>query len=721
MSYASASAQTTPAADRDTKATSGVEEVVVTAERRSTNLQTTAIAATVLNQADLDKKGIVTIDQLQFVSPSLTVNNFGQGNNVDIRGIGKSQTNSQTQTGVVTYRDGVASFPGYFQEEPYYDVADVEVLRGPQGTFSGQNATGGAILVNTQNPEIGGGYDGYISAHYGNYNDTGLQGAVNLPIDDTLAARVAFNGQYREPFSNIHGGTGDSNLYWASGRISLLWTPTNSIDVLFKTDYNYLDNGGYFGQATIDPLTGKVSSTDKIYNYYANNFPIYATDQFVRSTLKIDYKDPSSGITFRSVSGYQQGRSGWKGSLDGTPLPTAGITIAESALERIFSEELNVISPDDRPLTWIAGAYYQRNTFHFPGNGGFDIGAPPGVIDEQLYGTNPSTTEALFGQVSLDLPDGFQIQGGLRYTDWKNTSHITFLVPELAAFGFVFPQNATVKGQNLTGKLTLNWNVNDDNFLYAFVATGAKPGGQNTALYFDGGLIPPPFRQEYVTDYEVGWKSRLLDDHLHTQVGAYYNNFDHFQVTVPIPNDPTQNTELNNPNPTKLYGFEASAQAVFGDLSIDTNVAWEHSSLGKFYTEDNRVATSAVPCDPNTGPASPVCINLQGNPQTYAPDFTFNADAQYDFHIDGSDLITPAVTYSYISHQWATIFDNKAAGDYLAPRSILGASLAWTHGDTVVKLYGYNLTNDKYVSALITPLRLPGAPRQYGISIMKAF
>ncbi len=86
---------------------------------------------------DLTNKGIVVVDQLMFVTPSATVNNFGQGIDFNIRGIGKGEHNSQTTTGVVTYRDGVATFPGYFTEEPYYDLASVEVLRGPQGTFGG--------------------------------------------------------------------------------------------------------------------------------------------------------------------------------------------------------------------------------------------------------------------------------------------------------------------------------------------------------------------------------------------------------------------------------------------------------------------------------------------------------------------------------------------------------------------------------------------------------
>src|SRR6185437_13404305 len=140
----------------------------------------------------LANKGVNTVDALQFATPSVVVNNFGQGNDFNVRGIGKAEHNTQTTTGVITYRDGVPTFPGYMQEEPYYDVANVQVLRGPQGTIVGQNATGGAVFVNTNDPSINGGAHGYIAANYGNYNDLGAQGALNIPVDDTFAARVAF-------------------------------------------------------------------------------------------------------------------------------------------------------------------------------------------------------------------------------------------------------------------------------------------------------------------------------------------------------------------------------------------------------------------------------------------------------------------------------------------------------------------------------------------------
>ena len=164
------------------------DEIVVTAERRRTNLQTTPIAATVMTGDDVAASGVTTVDQLQFISPAATVNNFGQGIDFNIRGIGKAEHNTQTTTGVITYRDGVATFPGYFTAEPYYDIARVEILRGPQGTFVGQNATGGAVFVTSQDPVINGGHKGYIQAQAGNYNSFGAQGAINLPAGDTFAA-----------------------------------------------------------------------------------------------------------------------------------------------------------------------------------------------------------------------------------------------------------------------------------------------------------------------------------------------------------------------------------------------------------------------------------------------------------------------------------------------------------------------------------------------------
>ena len=148
---------TAKAADADqpiATAQATVAPLTITAERRTINLQTAPIAASVLAGGQLQARGIEGLDDLQFHTPSLTVADFGQGNLFNIRGIGKDLTNVQTPSGVVTYWDGVASFPGFFTDAPYYDISNIEVLRGPQGTFAGQNAIGGG-LHHHQRPKPG--------------------------------------------------------------------------------------------------------------------------------------------------------------------------------------------------------------------------------------------------------------------------------------------------------------------------------------------------------------------------------------------------------------------------------------------------------------------------------------------------------------------------------------------------------------------------------------
>ena len=155
------------------------DEIIVTAERRRTDLQKTPIAATVMTGDKVVNSGVTVVDQLQFISPAAVVNNFGQGIDFNIRGIGKAEHNTQTTTGVITYRDGVATFPGYYTAEPYYDIARVEILRGPQGTFVGQNATGGAVFVASNDPIINGEYTGYFQGSVADHNGFGAQGAIN--------------------------------------------------------------------------------------------------------------------------------------------------------------------------------------------------------------------------------------------------------------------------------------------------------------------------------------------------------------------------------------------------------------------------------------------------------------------------------------------------------------------------------------------------------------
>lgn len=701
-----AAAQSTEARDEDKQDAKTLDSIVVTAERRSEPLQTTPIAATVLNGDDLQKWGVSVVDQLQFASPSATVNNFGQGIDFNIRGVGKAEHNTQTTTGVITYRDGVATFPGYITGEPYFDVASVEILRGPQGTFGGQNATGGAVFVTTNDPVVGGEHDGYVSAQAGNYNDIGVQGAINLPIGDTLAARVAVNGEHRDSFWNISGPyTGsDARLRSYSARLGLLWQPSDNFSVLWKTDYGDLDFGAY----PADPY----NATNDLFDV-SSNAEMKARDRYLRSVLKVDYAF-ANGVKFRSVSGHQSGNTVYSTDLDGTS--AANWIFFDDVDEVIYSQEFNLVSPDEGRFTWVLGAYWQKDTYTFP-PGKFLTATPAGSIYSEywLQGTNPKKTVAAFGQVGFKITPKLELEIGGRYSE-NETSNDLFVLQ----YGTPITQQQSAKYDNFSGKLALNYEVSDRHFLYAFYATGFRPGGLNVPV---GLGLPPPFDEEVVKSLEAGWKATWANGRVHTQLTAFSNRYEGFQVVIGYPAYPTFGIELNVEDPTTIKGFEAQVQAYLGDWQFEAGLGSIKTSLGTFFAVDPRYDPAIpYPCDPQTGPANALgnCIALGGRDQTYAPELTYNIGLQRAFKL-GKGTLTPRINYSHVSSQWATLFQNAALGDRLEARNILNANITWQTTSYSVALYGTNLTDQHYVAAMNSLLRFAGAPRQYGLRFTKWF
>ena len=741
-----ASAQTTvdqpsnsasqPAAADNSDQTSG-NDIIVTAERRSENLATTPISASVLSGDALANKGVVNVEALQFAMPSVVVNNFGQGNDFNIRGIGKAEHNTQTTTGVITYRDGVPTFPGYIQEEPYYDVANIQVLRGPQGTIVGQNATGGAVFVNTNDPIVDGGVHGYIQGQYGNYSDVGLQGAVNLPISDTLAARVAVFSEKRDGFYHMTGPGGapyrghNGDLGEMAGRFSLLWKPSSAFSVLWKTDGAYLDLGGY----PAAPYTQK-----DLFHLTANS-PQDARDKLVRSSLKMDYTF-ANGIKFRSVSGISSGDTNYTADLDGV----AGLspenprvtnpyqTFFDKVHEFQFSQEFNLISPDNQRLTWLLGTFGLWNTYTFrspyqfvidlygadaPGN---PVGAGNPAAIYALQGRNPERSMAAFGQIGFEITPRLKIEAGGRYTASRSTNHV-----DVMQYGAYIRDDQTVKSDNFSYKVSLGWKASSTQYLYGFVATGFRPGGLNVPVGLGN---PAAFKPEKVMSFEGGWKGSFASDHLNLSIDGFYNDYKDFQVIVGYPDIPTFGLELNVPNTTKIYGAEAEANLHFGGFAINAGINVLHSELGQFYAVDSRTPPTGVagdlilPCDPATGPASTHCVSLKGQEQTYAPNMTFNIGAQYDLKLGEENTITPRVNFGHVAAQWATLFENPALGDRLEDRNVLNAQLAFNHGGFLgwtVTAYATNLTNQHYAGALNSGLYFAGPPRQYGVRLAKIF
>jgi len=770
----------------------GVETVVVTAERRVENLMTAPITATVISGGDLQNRGVTNVLDLQFVAPNVTVNDLGQGVDFDIRGIGKGEHNTQTPVGVVTYRDGASTFPGYLTAEPYYDIKSVEVYRGPQGTFVGQNATGGAVFVSTNDPTIGGGYGGYVQAQYGNYNDVQLQGAVDIPLMDDLAIRISGIGERqdsfytiidRDPRDNCPGfkyvgckpSYKNADFREAAGRLSVLWQPVEALRVSLKYDALYQDFGAALAvpYSQLQPVGSLVQPFalfgvtnpyhDSNLFHITSNAPDGRMDQEQRVILNASYSF-ANGIRLQSISDWNRGVGQWRSDLDltdyGNPTDFKYFGTNDNWLfyddvdETVVSQEFNLVSADDQPITWVGGVYFQENDYGWRDPYQFWITVGPRFGDNptpnanNLYqygsytfqGTTTNLDIAAFGQVEAKLGSGFSASLGGRWTETRSHNNVDLWnygngFGVTTFFPTVIKDDETQASSHLTYKAAIDWTSGEGDFLYAFVATGYTGGGLNTFDNAAGG--PAPFNPVSDTDYELGWKrTSWFDGHLWTQLNGFYTSYDHFQVTLARPNAPNSTYEINLPDTTKIYGLEGETQANFGQFSLDASVGLLKSELGTFWSVDPRYGIEAnffnppnVPfpganiCDPLKGPSTPdpFCKNVKGNPMTYAPSVTWNLSAQYIFDIGNDNTLTPRLNFAHVSGQWASIFHDASVGDYLGVRNLLGAQLEWKTGTWFVTLYGENLTNEQYVASNNSGGLYAGPPRQFGIRLLKPF
>jgi iron complex outermembrane recepter protein len=712
-------------------------EIVVTAERRPENLQTTPIAVTVLNQDELVQKGVVQMSDLQTASPSLSITPSGLTANVNIRGIGLDSGSPSVVPGVATYRDGVWQ-PPILTTDSFYDIGSVEILRGPQGTFVGSNSTGGAIFVNSQDPNFNG-VGGYIQAQTGNYGDLALQGAVNLPINDAWAARVAMHVEQRDSFYkdsaavvtdvpqefNPAGALDEKNM-----RFGLRGKPSDDLDVLMKVEVNDKSTGGYaykpvpgtlyYPYASIDPFTLN-------YDHYTLN-----DELGVRSSLKIDWNVADSGMIFRSLSGVQfmrvhniQDEDGTSSTLPGPP----ALVNTQAIIERPLTQEFNLISPDSGRLQWIVGTYYLHDIREIELNI-ISQGIPNLIVPNF---TQVLESAAAFGQVSYQIVPSLQLQVGLRYTYDRNYTPIPGgVLIDLGIPGVPNIHASSVGAESdsaTTGKVALNWTVNEANFLYAFVAKGFKAGGFNAAT---ATVAQTNFAPEIVWDYEVGWKANFFNDHLRTSLGGFWDNYTDLQVGVFNPT--TAGASLVNTGKSTIKGGELEMHGRFGGLHLDMGGAYVNSRLGAI----SLINTEALPPGAGSvpqcvgGALPPACfnylpytVNLSGDQNPYSPEWTFNAGAEYAFSVGDAGTLTPRINYSYIGHQWTTLFEDPVS-DYLPSQGLWSGSITYERKAWRVQAYGLNLANKVYVTGQLaagtnTNQEFYGNPRQYGVRLSYRF
>lgn len=702
-----------------------LQEIVVTAQRRTENLQNVAVAATALSGTTLVEKGVRRLDDLQNIAPSLSITDAGLTQSVNIRGIGLASGSPSVANGVATYVDGIFQ-PPIVSTSSFFDIAGVEVFRGPQGTFVGSNSTGGAIFINSRNPELGS-VNGYAEASAGNYGALGAEAAVNLPLSSTLAVRVAGKYRYHDsyftdigPFHNKAGKLDEGN-----GRIGVLWKPADPFQALLKVEMGSKSTGGYAYHPFAGTAYAPYAPSDiRVLDY---DSPTKNDERNFQTSLELRY-ELAGGTVIRSLSGYQNKRIFNLYDTDGTNAATyaaitPGITPPQQTTdqfvrERVWTQEINIISPKDQPLSWIVGGYYQKNRIDV------DITALSNGFPTDITPNNKKITTGIFGQTTWTMSSKLALDVGARWSHFSASGGgavaIGNGIPGFPAGGLVVAQlDGSHKDSRLSGKVSVNWTPNENNLLYAFVARGYKPGGFNSAT--------SEFRPETVIDYELGWKSTLAGGHVRTQLGAFYYDYKDFQFDVLDP--VTAQTNPTNLTGAKIKGIEAQIQARAAGFTFDAGVAYVDSKIGSVTFIDTRAVARDFPgvtlqpqCPAGQPTTLPTCIDYtpysrstNGGSNLFSPKWTWNLGARYDLDL-GDVKITPSMNYSYVDKQFSYI-GYSPISDVLPSRGLLSARLGVEWNNLLVEAFGTNLTNKRYVSGQSANNEYYGAPREYGVRV----
>ncbi len=690
-----------------------LQEVVVTAERRPESLNEIPIAATVISGQTLQAKGVSTIDDLPMVAPAINIQNQQALSYVNIRGVGLQATNPTTSSGVAAYSDGLFIPHETAIADEYYDVGQIEILRGPQGTLVGQNSTGGAIFVTSTRPSTEA-TTGYVTQSRGNFGFTKTEAAFNAPIGSDLAVRFAGNFYDRDSFyDDLHiGGAPDSlqlqpgNATSWSGRIGVAWQPEANLKIYLKYETTTRNGDGYAGK-DYGELAGANNAVDsRLSQPFTISYdqPSWDKYQMTRTSAEVSW-DITDELTLRSLTGYQHDDINNQFDNDQTylPLSWASQTFDEVALQ----QELNLYSKSPGPFNWIVGAFFLRDQtptyLHL-------YTAPPGPPPTFTIETQPlERAYALFGQATYRFAEKWQLQLGVRGTrDEKDQTGTQVLeiptglpAPAPPIVNVPVPLTASTETTTPTGKAALSFFPAPDATAYVSAARGFKPGGANA-----GDFVSLVFRPEKINAYEAGYKASFNDHRVSIDAAAFYYDYTDMQTNAI---DASGQRAIINVPKSEIYGAEAEAQALFGNLTVSGGGSYNHSAVaGNLLLIDSG--------NPFVGPQ-----DLQGRTLPYAPQWTANAGATYGISTAAGRLALTG-QYAYTSTAYATLFQ-LAPRDLLGSHSLINATASMTFNNRIrLELYGTNLNNALYAAGTIgNNSAVWGAPRQYGARIGYAF
>lgn len=679
-----ASAQTTPLAAAAsvslpvTPDGGHLEEITVTAQRRSENLQKTPLTISALTGATLAARGVNTVSALANETPSLQIADSGGGTTqIFMRGVGSSNVTEVGDSAIAVQMDGIyIARPNSFGAS-LYDLDRIEVLRGPQGTLYGRNATAGAINVITKKPTHQ--FGGNAAVEFGNYNELLTTGALNIPITNTLAIRTSFQTVRHDGYQKSTGAGNDKQDQDDKAvRAQALWEPSSRFSILLRADY--LNQGGNGGGDIAYPLTDSP-------RHFASQIDTSLNNKFWSVGGEVHYALGFADLTY--LTGYNATRIDRLRENVTSHLPNY-LNLDTNT----FSNELRLGKSSGR-LKWVGGLYaFSEHTFT-----DYKVyrGAATNTYTDYLSPKVRANSKAAFGQLTYSITPRLRLTGGLRYTHDKKSRNGGVYITDAAGNinSTVSINQASDSWSSTNWKAGLDYDLTSRIMLYATAGTGYKAGG-----YYDG-LPPNAYAPERITAYEAGVKSRFLDNRAQLNVDGYLYNYRHFQVTAQRLLDNTLSSITLNADKAQLYGIEAEGSfLITPNDRIDGYATWEHTEYKNFVLAqgdaitNNNTNVGFTHCyETDYSAATPRTASFNGCPLAKAPKWTLNFGYQHTFDLGNHGRLIPRAqvhfeTMKYLEYHG---FDQNVQGSYT--RTDLTLTYEPSHGSWSVMLFCRNLEN----------------------------
>ena len=686
-----------------------LEEVIVTAERRERNLQQVPISITALTGDDLDASVVENTIDLQYRTPGFVFKTNSIWGQPYIRGVGSDLITAGADPAVATFVDGVYQSRAYSALQDFFDVDRVEVVKGPQGTLYGRNATAGAINIISNEPQPEFGARGDIL--FGNYSKFRLRGLVNIPlVEDRVYFRASAMSSNRDGFThNSFLGTDiDDEDYWAvRGQVKIL--ASENVEIMLSGDFAK-ERSSRAAAPHPDPVNGinlafafgGTSPADP--REITHDFLNFQNVDAWGLSAKIVWD--AGPVTVTSITAYRDTEMALGLDLDSTEI---ALVINEPfGTSETFTQELQISSTGESRLEWLMGAFYLSEDAFQQLNVGFPLFAalnqPTGDIDTEAY--------ALFGQATYSLDEKWSLTAGLRYSHESKDEVLVQIFSD--DFGLItgIPGGFRVELEDSqtwdawTPRFVVNYQATDDVMVYLSATRGFKAGGYNT----DG--PQDPFNPEFIWSYEAGFKSMLAGGRARFNAAAFYYDYTDIQLlTIPDGAPPGTFPSVINVPKARVMGLEA-------ELFMRLTENFEFSTAALLSDAEFREFIAIDPNNPQLGE-----VDRQGAQMPQAPDFSITVAAEYDWAAWDAGRLTLRGEFRYQSMIFFNTFQDPVVSQ--DGYSLFNARLAFesANGRWSASVFVKNLTDKLYTQTkirqdpIVGNLRFWGAPRTFGVQL----